>query len=180
LDAARRLFTTDGYDQTSIRAVASASGVDSALVMHYFGSKEGLFNAVIEWPFDIDAVFHDIFLGDTGQVGRRLVRTICAIWEDEHTRHPLTAILRNAVQREDAGRLLREFVRREIVGRLAAQSEDPHADMRGSLVCSTLVGLFTSRYVIGIEPLASAPIETVVQAVGPTIQHYLTGEIMSG
>jgi len=180
LDAARRLFAVGGYDQTSIRAVATASGVDSALVMHYFGSKEGLFSAAIEWPFDIDAVFQRIFLGDASQAGQRLVRTICSIWEDQHARHPLTVILRNAVQREEAARLLREFVRREMIGRLAAQSADPHADLRGSLVYSTLVGLFMSRYVIGLEPLASAPLETVVQAVGPTIQRYLTADIGSG
>lgn len=179
LEAARSLFAAGGYDQTSIRAVASASGVDSALVMHYFGSKEGLFNAAIEWPFDVDTVFQRIFLGDTGQVGRRLVRTVCSIWEDRHTRHPLTVILRNAVQREDAGRLLREFVRREMIGRLAARTEDPQADLRGSLVCSALVGLFMSRYVIGLEPLASATLETVVEAVGPTIQRYLTAELDS-
>ena len=48
LDAAARIFLTAGYDRTTIRAVASAAGVDAGLVMHYFGSKQELFRRVIE------------------------------------------------------------------------------------------------------------------------------------
>jgi AcrR family transcriptional regulator len=179
LDAARRLFAADGYGQTSIRAVAAESGVDSALVMHYFGSKEGLFRAAIEWPFDVDDVARSSLEGDIAGAGERLVGTLCAVWEDVNARHPLAVILRNAVQREEAARLLREFVQQELIGRLVAQSNDPHTDLRGSLVHSAIVGLFLSRCVIGIEPLASAPREAVVRAVGPTIQRYLTGDIDS-
>lgn len=179
MGAARRLFAADGFDRTSIRAVAAESGVDPALVMHYFASKEGLFRAAIEWPFDVDDVVQSSFEGDVGGVGERLVRAMCEIWEDQNTRHPLVVILRNAAQREEARRLLREFVQREMIGRLAAQSDSPDADLRGSLVHSAIVGLFLSRYVIRLEPLASAPREAVVGAVGPTIQRYLTGSIGS-
>jgi hypothetical protein len=86
-------------------------------------------------------------------------------------------ILRNAVQREEAVGLLREFVRLEMIGRWAVRSQDPQADLRGSLVHSALVGLFMSRYVMRLEPLASASIDTVVETVGPTIQRYLTGDL---
>lgn len=41
-DAAIRLFGRDGYDGTSVRAVAAAAGVSPALVIHHFGSKEGV------------------------------------------------------------------------------------------------------------------------------------------
>src|SRR6266700_701294 len=47
LDAASRVFVTAGYERTTIRAVASAAGVDAGLVMHYFGSKQELFRRVI-------------------------------------------------------------------------------------------------------------------------------------
>src|SRR5690348_5348546 len=48
LEAAAKAFVTDGYERTTIRAVASAAEVDAGLVMHYFGSKQELFRRVIE------------------------------------------------------------------------------------------------------------------------------------
>src|ERR1700752_1388153 len=48
LDAASRVFVADGYERTTIRAVASAAGVDPGLVMHYFGSKQELYRRVID------------------------------------------------------------------------------------------------------------------------------------
>ena len=48
LDAATQAFFSAGYDRTTIRAVASAAGVDAGLVMHYFGSKRELFRQVID------------------------------------------------------------------------------------------------------------------------------------
>lgn len=41
-DAAIALFGRDGYERTSVRAVARAAGVSPALVIHHFGSKDGL------------------------------------------------------------------------------------------------------------------------------------------
>ena len=48
LDAATQVFFSAGYDQATIRAVASAAGVDAGLVMHYFGSKQQLYRQVID------------------------------------------------------------------------------------------------------------------------------------
>src|ERR1700719_2711974 len=48
LDAATQVFFGVGNDGTTIRAVASAAGVDAGLVMHYFGSKQQLYRRVID------------------------------------------------------------------------------------------------------------------------------------
>jgi len=48
LDAATQVFFSAGYDRATIRAVASAAGVDAGLVMHYFGSKQELYRRVID------------------------------------------------------------------------------------------------------------------------------------
>jgi AcrR family transcriptional regulator len=157
--------------------VAENAGVDAALVMHYFTSKDGLFRAAIEWPFDMEEAATRVFEGDPERMGERLVRMVCEVWEDETTGHPLAVVLRNAVQREEAARLAAGFVQREMVGRLVERSQDPSVALRGSLAHSALLGLVMARYVVGVEPLASAPTEVVVQAVGPAIQRYLTGDI---
>ncbi|WP_459987959.1 helix-turn-helix domain-containing protein, partial [Mycobacterium avium] len=52
LASARELFARNGIRNTSIRAVAAAAGVDSALVHHYFGTKEKLFAAAVQIPID--------------------------------------------------------------------------------------------------------------------------------
>ena len=52
LTHARELFSRNGFDKTSIRAIATAAGVDGALVHHYYGTKQQLFAAAIEIPID--------------------------------------------------------------------------------------------------------------------------------
>ena len=49
LEAARELFAADGFERTTIRGVAARAGIDPALVMQHFGSKEGLFAASTRW-----------------------------------------------------------------------------------------------------------------------------------
>ena len=177
LESARHMFASLGYEQTGIRAIAERAGVDSALVMHYFSSKGGLLQAAMEWPFDMDEATQQVFEGDPGHTGERLVRKVCEMWESEATRHPLTVIVRNAVTREDAAHLTAEWVEQAMVGRLAARTQDPSAPLRAILAHSALVGLVMIRYVVRIEPLASAPVEVVVKTVGPSIQRYLMGDI---
>jgi hypothetical protein len=87
------------------------------------------------------------------------------------------ALIRSAVSEERAAAMLREFITEEILGRIARQLGTPDATLRTSLVASQLVGLIMSRYVLRVEPLASARAEVLVAAVGPTLQRYLTGDL---
>jgi AcrR family transcriptional regulator len=175
LTSARRSFAARGFERTSIRTVAEEAGVDPALVMHYFSSKDGLFRASIDCPVDLEAVSARIMAVREDARGRQIVRVICEVWQDETTRHPLVILLRNAIERQDAAALLSQFVERELVGRLSAQTRGEDASARASAAYSALLGLVLARYVIGVEPLASAPLEQVVELVGPTIQRYLDG-----
>src|SRR5690242_14376813 len=88
LDAARRRFAEAGYDQTSIRAVAADAGVNPALVMQFFGSKEALFQAAVRWPFDpIEVAPHLVGQGRAG-LAERLARTFLTLWEAPDTCRP--------------------------------------------------------------------------------------------
>ena len=172
-----------GYDQTTIRAVAEKAGVDSALVMHYFSSKEGLLQAAMEWPMDMDEAMREVVEGDPAHLGERLVRKVCEMWEDDTTRHPLTVILRNTIQREDAAQLGAQlaslWLEQAMVGRLAEHIDHSDLPLRGALAHSALMGLVLIRYVACYEPLASASVDAVVEQIGPTIQHYLFGDMGS-
>jgi len=109
------------------------------------------------------------------------VRKVCETWEDDTFRHPLTVILRNTIQREDAAQLGAQlaslWLEQAMVGRLAEHVSHSDLPLRGALAHSALIGLVLIRYVACYEPLASASVDTVVELVGPTIQDYLFGAI---
>jgi AcrR family transcriptional regulator len=175
LAAARSSFAARGYDATTIRGVAGQAGVDPALVSHYFGAKDGLFAAMMEIPRPPAEALAEALEGEDGELGRRIVATFLSVWDSAHG-SPLMALLRSATGSERAASLMREFAEREIVGRIARRIGGRHARLRASLVASHMLGLGLSRYVIGIEPAASAPSTTLVDAIGPRIQAYLFPE----
>lgn len=177
LASARRAFAQRGYDGATVRAIAGDAGVDPALVHHFFGSKPELFAAAIRFPVDPGAVLPALLAPGVAGLGERLVRFFLSIWETGQERSPFLALIRGAVSHEESAALLREFITREVLGRVAAAVDAPQPELRATLVGSQLVGLAMARYVIRIEPLASAGVETVVAAVAPTIQRYLAGSL---
>lgn len=173
LAAARAEFGSRGYDGTTLRGIARAAGVDPRLVHHYFSGKEEVFVAALDFP----ARPHDIVAAVLGPgpdgVGERLIRTVLRIWEQPGTRDRLAALLSAAVANEAGARLVREFVTREILARVAAELSVPDPELRASLAASHMVGIGLARYVVRVEPLASADVEDVVRLVAPTLQRYL-------
>jgi AcrR family transcriptional regulator len=174
--AARERFAEVGYDRATIRAIAVQAGVDPALVMHFFGSKQQLFLAAIQLTINpaeaIPAMLEDGLDG----LGERLARFYLQMWEQPETRDGLAGIMRSAFSHEDAAALLRAFLGSEVFGRLAPSLDGEDARLRVALAGSHLVGIAIARYVVKVEPLASADPETVIAALGPTIQRYLTGD----
>ncbi|MGX2953170.1 TetR/AcrR family transcriptional regulator [Shewanella sp. JL219SE-S6] len=47
IEAARSCFTLKGYERVSTRELARKAGVDAAMIRYYFGSKAGLFEAMV-------------------------------------------------------------------------------------------------------------------------------------
>jgi AcrR family transcriptional regulator len=177
LRAAREAFAVNGYAGTTIRGVAAAAGVDPALVGHFFGTKDGLFTASLELPPDLPDRLLSALDGDRAGVGERLVRFYLALWEDPVTAVQLRAMMTSAVAHEQAAALLREFVSRRLLAQLDDHLAGDDRSLRVTLAGSQLVGLALARYLVRIEPLAGADLETVVAAVAPTLQRYITGEL---
>jgi AcrR family transcriptional regulator len=177
LDAARRTFAARGYDAASLRTIAAEAGVDPGMVRHFFGSKAGLFQAAMELPVDVERVVPMLLADGLDGIGERLLRFFVSVFEATGDRNPFITLLRSAVSHEDSARLFREFLTEQILGRVAAAVQLPHARLRASLVGSQMAGLILARYVIRVEPLASADTDTVIAAVAPTVQRYLTGDL---
>jgi AcrR family transcriptional regulator len=176
-DAARRLFAERGFDRTTMRAVAEEAGVDQALVSHYFGSKQQLFVSVVELPFDPDAALPQLLAGDRETLGLRVATFLLAILESEEGRARITSLVRAAATEPEAARMVRELVTKRIFEPLTAALDVDDATLRANLVGSQVIGLTMARYIVQVEPLASAGPETVVAAIGPTLQRYLLGPI---
>jgi AcrR family transcriptional regulator len=177
LAAARRAFAEQGYQHATIRGVAELAGVDPALVHHYFGTKRDLFVAAVRLPVNPIGQLMAVLASEPEQVGRRLVETFLSIWDHAAEQSPLLALIRSAVGDERAAAMLREFITEEVLGPIAARLGSPDARLRATLAGAQLIGLAMARYIVRVEPLASAPADQVAAAVGPTVQQYLTGEV---
>ena len=181
LAAARDTFAERGYDGASIRQIATSAGVDPALVHHYFGTKQQLFLAVVRPPIDPATMLPRIFADGVDGVAERIVRTFLSAWESPASGQAFRSLLRGAVSHQLTGRLLREFFATQIVRRvipeLGARVDPAEVPLRASLVASQLFGLALARYILEFEPLASMPLDSVVAAVAPTVQRYLTGDL---
>ncbi|MFI5925288.1 TetR family transcriptional regulator [Micromonospora sp. NPDC051543] len=178
LDAARATFAERGFDAAPIRAIAATAGVDPALVHHYFGTKDQLFRAAMNFPVDPAELLPAVLAGDQDGVGERLVRTFIGIW-DSPAGSAGVALVRSVLSSEWTARLLREFVTTQVLRRVLDQLDvDPaEVPMRGSLVATQLIGLAMIRHVVRLEPVASADPELLVATIGPSVQRYLTGSL---
>jgi AcrR family transcriptional regulator len=177
LAAARSRFAEHGYDGTKLRDVAADAGVDVALVSYHFGSKDGLFSAAMALNVNPAQFVEELTRDGVDGLGERLVRRLLGLLDDRGT--PFVAMVRSAATNERAAVLLREFVQREVLGRLAAAIDAPEPELRAALTGSQVVGVIMARYIVRVQPLADADPETLVAAIGPTLQRYLTGAVVT-
>lgn len=176
LTAARQEFAERGFEGTTLRGVARSAGVDARLVHHYFnGGKEDLFVAAFELPFRPQQMLPAVLAGGPDGLGERLVRMFFSIWDTPDGSRRAVALLGAAMTSEQAARMLREFLAREVLARIAASLGVADPELRASLAASQLAGVLLVRYVLRVEPLASAPVEDVVPLLAPTLQRYLAG-----
>jgi AcrR family transcriptional regulator len=176
LDAARVEFAQRGYEGATVRVIADRAGVDPAMVNHWFGGKEALFSEVLQLPVNPAEVMTAIMPGDPERLGERIVGQFLTIW-DQTGGGPMATILRSIASHDDAARMLREFIGNVMVKRVVAAVAPDRPDLRAGLVGSQLFGMGLVRYVLKLEPLASADHATVIGAVAPNLQRYLTGPL---
>jgi AcrR family transcriptional regulator len=177
LIAAREAFARGGYGATSVRAVARAADVDPALVLHYFGSKDKLFEASLELPVDLNAVVEQMLRDGVDGIGERVVRTFLGVWDNTPGQGPMLAMLRGAVSHPDSADRLRAMLTQQVMRPIAAAAGADEVELRAALLASQMVGLAMARYVLRFEPLASAAADVLAPAIGATLQRYLTDPV---
>ncbi|MBB5842295.1 AcrR family transcriptional regulator [Conyzicola lurida] len=173
--AAAAEFAANGYDTTSLRAIARRAGVDASLVHHYFDTKADLFAATVRAPVRPDRLVAAVLAGPADEIGVSLVRAVVDALDDPAAHRRVIRLLHTALGQEFAAVMLRQFVTREILARIAASVGGDDPELRASLAASQIVGLVVARYGLRIEPLASATAEEVARRVGPIVHWHLTG-----
>lgn len=177
LASARELFASKGIRNTSIRAVAAGAGVDSALVHHYFGTKEKLFAAAVHIPIDPMDVIGPLREVPVDEIGYRLPAMLLPLWDSE-LGTGFIAVLRSILAGSEIN-LFRTFIEDVITVEVGPRVDDPPGSgaIRVQFVASQLVGVVMARYILQLEPFASLPADQIAQTIAPNLQRYLTGDL---
>lgn len=177
LTVARDLFARNGIDKTSIRSIAAGAGVDSALVHHYYGTKEQLFAAAIHIPIDPMQVIGPMRETPVDQLGLTLPSILLPLW-DSDMGSGFIATLRSLLSGSDVS-LVRSFLQEVITREVGARVDDPPGSgpIRVQFVVSQLVGVVMARYILELEPFTSLPVTQIAETIAPNLQRYLTGDL---
>ncbi|GAB2626333.1 TetR family transcriptional regulator [Streptomyces capparidis] len=179
LEAAQEKFAQLGYEGASIRSIAQEAGVDTALIHHFYVSKERLFIAAVH-----DAVNPDQIVASVAGrrralrgLGERLTRTYLGLWENESTRNQMRGIMRSAVTHEGAAQLLRRYFIEQVSLPIAESTGKSHPEVRAVLATSVLLGMAMTRYIVQVEPIDTMSSDDLVACVAPVLQRYFTGPL---
>lgn len=176
LTSARKAFAEHGFDGVSLRQIAADAKVDTALIHHYFESKDGLFRSAIEDVFgrkDLTVTPH----GSPQQIAYELVEKYISFWEDQETQEALCAVLRSAMANEHARQLFVNFMNKEIYDTLASSIPKSDARVRIGFIGSQMLGAAMIRYVFSLEPLSLVSKDFLVATLAHTVEGYLTRDL---
>ena len=169
LAAARERFAAHGYERATIRAIAADAGIDPAMVMRYYGSKDRLF---AEASAQVDLRLPDLTAVPPGQVGIRLARHFLDRWDHDEA---MSVLLRAGATHEAAAQRMHRIFATQIVPVVAAVCPDPaEAPARAALVTSQVLGAALCRYVLHLAPFVTMTAGEVTAWLGPVLQHYLS------
>lgn len=175
--AARAEFAANGYDGTTLRGIARAAGVDPRLVHHYFDGKDDLFSAALDIPVTPQQIILNLTGGEPDRIGERVVRFFFTVWDTPDGRDRLRALISSVATTAEAVNMIRDFLTRQVFATAARTLQVGDPDLRAALTGSQLIGAAMARYVLEVEPLASATVEDLVRHLAPTVQRYLAGPL---
>jgi AcrR family transcriptional regulator len=160
LDAAGQIFLTAGYERTTIRAVASAAGVDAGLVMHYFGSKQELYRRVI------DAAPVPELSGTPAEAAEQILAGLT----DRLASAPVAslALLRSMLTNPEAASAASAGIAR-YEAQIAQAIPAADADLRAAVISAVTMGIIISRHLIKADQLATAEPAQIISLLRPCL-----------
>ncbi|MFT4283271.1 MAG: TetR family transcriptional regulator [Protaetiibacter sp.] len=165
--AAARLFPLHGYTGTSVRDIAAAAGVDAALVIRHFGSKEELFLEIMQLSDEAQPLLD----GPLDELGEHFIDYVLTAGDE--VRGVFLALIR-ASDSDGVAPRLREMHDAAFVAPLRSRLEGPDAELRSRLAAALVGGLLYSLWVVGDEQLLAADHAEVVRRYGALLQALIT------
>jgi AcrR family transcriptional regulator len=169
--AARALFLEHGYQATTVRAIAAAAGVDSALISYHFGSKQGLFGQALNLSCVQPGALDHALRGDQAGLADRLLAAVTTLWDAAAPTEN-----RMAMQDGETMRALRGYLESELVVRIAEFLRGPDATRRATAAVGVLGGVIFTRYLNPVRPVAALPAAEVRRTFGPALRAALHPE----
>lgn len=166
LRAARERFAAQGYERTTIRAVASDAGIDASMVMRYFGNKAHLFDAALA----VDLRLPDLTGVPADGLAQALVRHFLERWEGDPADDALLVLLRSAVTHEQAATRMHEIFAAQVTPAVAAALPPELAARRAGLVSAQLLGLALTRYLLRLPAVTTLTPDEIESGLAPAIQ----------
>lgn len=173
IEAARERFRKEGYERATIRKVAADAKIDPSMVMRYFESKRGLFDAAMT----IELRIPDLSQHPRDKLGEALIRHFLNRWEAPDA-DSLQLLLRSSASNEEAANRMRGVFRDQIVAMVARlRGDEKDAREIAALIATQTIGLAYILYILKLPPLVAMPRETIIKMIGATIQRYLTASL---
>jgi AcrR family transcriptional regulator len=165
LSAARQRFAAEGYERTTLRAVAADVGVDAALVTRYFGSKQDLFATATEFVIDLP----DLAAADPDDIPGMLLPRYFAVWEDNQA---FLALLRAAGSSRVAADTLNQTLATHVAPALHAVTPDNHRQ-RIAMTDAFVIGLAMTRSILANPSMTSLSREELAAWAAPVFRQLL-------
>lgn len=172
LRAARRQFGALGFERTTVRSVAAEAGVDPALIIRYFGGKDGLLAAATA----VDLHLPDLTDVARIEIGPAIVRHFLHRWEDPLGDDILRLLMRSAATNQMAAAQMRSIFADQVTQMVASLVPANEAGLRAGLIATQVLGLAFVRQVLKL-PEPALEIDALARTVGSTIERYLFGPI---
>ncbi len=143
VEAAKILFSQRGYDGVGVRDIAADAGADPALLIRYFGSKEGLFRTVAAQAFGTE----DLPDHGAGALAEHAVRHLSHAVDDRTFREgydPFRLLL-SSIGSATAGPIIAEYLDKDFIAPLAASLEGESVRERALMLAAHIVGFALLR-----------------------------------
>lgn len=174
LRAAKRQFAINGYDKTTLRAIADDAGVDPSMVLYLFGSKAELFRESMKLVLPSD-LLTGVLAEKDDDLGYRVLRAYLSIWEQPDSAASMASIVQSATSNSDANEAFRGFLHDYLMTAVSsAMGGGDEARLRAMLAATNLVGTAMLRYIMRVPPLSSLGVDDVVRLLGPVVHRFLT------
>lgn len=168
LGAASELFRQNGYSATGVREIAVTAGVDPALVIRYFGSKEALFLETAT----IDPIWAERMAGPLDTLGERTARGL--VEARQESQGSVTALLR-ATETPGIRAHLQQVMADQLIAPILDRLPGPEAEIRARVFAAQTLGLMYLLFTVDDPILRSMPPDRIIAYYGAALQAVLTG-----